>query len=340
MSDRPPVLVVVVSYNTADLLHGCLTSLRADADAGLVAVTVVDNASTDGSPDLVARRHPWVDLVASPENLGFGAAVNLAVRRAGPHDWIVPANADVAVQPGAVATLLEAGSRDPQAGILAPRLLLPDGSTQHSVFAFPTPGFTVRFQLRLGNRRPAWGREQCLPGRWDPEDARRVPWAVGAFLLVRAATWEALDGFDETQWMYAEDVDLGWRAARAGWATRYVPAARVHHHESAAALAAWGEAGKADRWNRATYAWMHRRLGGTRTRVVATANVLGHVGWMLSAARRRDLPAADRRAEIALHRSWVGRHALGLRPARWLGQPARPDSRSASSGGSSPGGPK
>jgi N-acetylglucosaminyl-diphospho-decaprenol L-rhamnosyltransferase len=340
VTTTPPVHVVVVSYGTADLLDAGLGALRPDADAGLVTVTVVDNGSTDGSQALVRERHPWVTLLEPPANLGFGAAVNLAVREAGPHAWVAPANADTAVTPGSIEALLAAGAADPQAGVVAPRLLLPDGSTQHSVFAFPRLGFTVGFHLRLGDRRPDWGREHCLPGRWDPDAARRVPWAVGAFLLVRREAWDAVDGFDETQWMYAEDVDLGWRLAQAGWATRYVPEAAVHHQESAAALAAWGAEGKADRWNRATYAWMHRRFGGPRARAIALANVAGHGLWSWRALRRRSVPREERAAELALHRAWARRHAIGLLPSGRIGQPERPAARSASSGGSSPGGPK
>ncbi len=301
------MLVVVVSYNTAALLDDCLTALKPDADAGRVAVCVVDNASTDDSVAVVRERHPWAEVIASRDNLGFGAAVNAAVREHGIHDWVAPANADTAVEPEAIAALLQAGAGDPGAGILAPRLILPDGSTQHSVHSFPTVGFTLSFQLRRGDRRPEWGEQACLPGRWDPERARRVPWAVGAFLLVRGETWEQIGGFDEQLWMYAEDVDLCWRATQAGWGVRYVPGARIHHNESAATNAAWGDDGKADRWNSATYAWMYRRLGGTRTRTVAATNVVGHTLRAALAARRGD------REEAALHRHWARRYAVGLR---------------------------
>lgn len=304
-----PVLVVVVSYNTRELLDQCLRSLRADADDGLADVWVVDNASTDGSPELVREAHPWASLRASPDNLGFGPAVNEAVAGAGEREWIAPANADTAVHPGALAAMVDAGAGDPGCGIVAPRLILPDGSTQHSVHSFPTLGFTLAFHAHLGDRRPAWGDANCLPGRWNPDRPRRVPWAVGAFLLVRGAAWREVGGFDPRQWMYAEDLDLAWRLARAGWATRYEPAAHVDHHESASAAAAWGDDGRADRWNRATYEWMLRRRGRLRTRAVAAANVAGHGARMLL-ARRRQGEAGE---EAALHRAWMRRHALGLR---------------------------
>ncbi len=92
----------------------------------------------------------------------------------------------------------------------------------------------------------------CLEGAWDPQRPRRVPWAVGAFLLVRRPAWDAIGGFDPAQWLYAEDLDLGWRLARAGWATRYEPRARVRHHESAATGQAWGSDERTARWLRAS----------------------------------------------------------------------------------------
>src|SRR5213079_1970225 len=88
------------------------------------------------------ERYGWVRLIASEENLGFGRAVNRVARRTS-SEWLATANADVALRPGALGALLEAGARDPGAGAIAPRLVLPDGTTQHSVYAFPTITFSL-----------------------------------------------------------------------------------------------------------------------------------------------------------------------------------------------------
>src|SRR5690349_17927035 len=118
----PPVAVAVVSWNTRALLDRCLSSLRSAVDDRLAEVWVVDNASSDGSAAMVAERHPWVRLVASPENLGYGRAINLvAARTSSP--WLVASNADVAVRGDALARLLAAGEGDPGAGAVAPRLV-------------------------------------------------------------------------------------------------------------------------------------------------------------------------------------------------------------------------
>jgi N-acetylglucosaminyl-diphospho-decaprenol L-rhamnosyltransferase len=273
----PEVLVAVVSFQTRELLRGCLRSL---AESG-ATVCVVDNGSTDGSPDMVREEFPDVRLVEPGRNLGFGAAVNLAAAGSPGCEVVVAANADVEVQPGAVDELVGALRHDPGAGAAAPRLVLPGGTVQHSVFPFPGVAFGLAFLVGLERLR-ALGDRWCVPGRWDPERARRVPWAVGAFLAVRREAWDAVGGFDEWHWMYAEDLDLGWRLRRAGWATRYVPSAVVRHHESAATAAAFGGAGRRERWQRETYAWLARRRGRPVARLVALLAVLGaltHGSW-------------------------------------------------------------
>jgi GT2 family glycosyltransferase len=309
--------VAVVSWNTRELLRRCLASMEDDFRAGAAAVCVVDNASSDGSPEMVAQDFPWVDLVASPENLGFGRAVNLAADRSG-GDWLGVANADIALTPGALAAMLAAGRADPGAGAVAPRLILPDGSTQHSVFPFPTLAHALLLNLGLLRASRRLGDRYAAIGAWDDRRACRVPWAVGAFLLVRREAWAAIGGFDEHQWMYAEDLDIGWRLRHAGWATRYEPAAAVHHHNSAATSQAWADGERTERWQRSTYAWMLRRRGRVRTRAIAAIHVLGSAArfaLLVPAARARPARWGPPRDAA---RWWMRVHARGLAPTRKL----------------------
>ena len=269
-----------MSYNTRSLLERCLASLSG------FDVWVVDNGSTDGSEAVV----PPDRLIQPGRNVGYGAAVNLVASRTS-SDWIVASNADVAVAPGAVEALVRAA--DAGTGAVAPRLVLPDGSTQHSVLPFPTVPFTLAFALGLTRFA---GDRLCVPGHWDPSRPRTVPWAVGAFLALRRAAFEEVGGFDERQWLFAEDLDLGWRLSRAGWTTRYEPSAVVTHFESAATSAAFG-AGRTERTQAETYAWLRRRRGRVVASTVAGLNVLG-------ALARRD-------------RGWAGIHyRTGLRRSR------------------------
>jgi GT2 family glycosyltransferase len=291
----PPVAVAVVSWNTRDLLRECLRSLEAEP---LAEVWVVDNASQDGSADMVRSEFPSVRLEALTENVGFGPAVNLvAAKTSSP--WLAPANADIELRPGALRALLDAAEQRPRTGIAAPRLELASGETQHSVYAFPTIPFTALFNLGFHRRL---GDRLCLEGFWDPSRERDVDWAIGAFLLVRREAWTAAGGFDDQQWMYAEDLDLGWRVAKAGYTTRYVPSARVLHRASAATTQAWGDE-RTLRWLRSTYSWLLRRRGIVRMRLTALVNVLG----------------AYARARSPYFRMWGGLHRrAGFAPRREL----------------------
>ncbi len=308
----PPIAVAVVSWNTRDLLDRALTSLHPAFDAGLAEVWVVDNCSSDGSPGIVREKHPWAKLVEPEENLGFGRAVNLvAERTASP--WLAPANADIALTPGALERLLETGRSHPEAGAIAPRLRLPNGKTQHSVYAFPTLTFTALFNLGIHRLSPRLADHLCLEGWWDPDRARVVDWAIGAFLVVRREAWDDAGGFDVAQWMYAEDLDFGWRLARAGWRTLYEPEAHVDHESGASTRQAWGDA-TTERWMVSTYVWIYQRRGALVGRLSAAMNVLGAgVRWatLVVAAAVNPGRWATRRDVM---RAWVGRHRAGLRP--------------------------
>jgi N-acetylglucosaminyl-diphospho-decaprenol L-rhamnosyltransferase len=312
---RPLVTVAIVSWNTSELLARCLDSFAPEAERGRAEVWVVDNASTDGSPDMVRKRFPWVRLIASDENLGFGRAINLVAQQTA-SDWIATANADIALRPGALDALLEAGERDPGAGAIAPRLVLPNGSTQHSVFAFPTILFSAILAVGAFRLSPSVADRLAFPGHWDKERARRVPWAVAAFLLFRRAAWDDAGGFDERQWMYAEDLDLGWRLRETGWATRFEPRAVVDHHHAAATKQLWGHE-LAPHWQRSTYGHIARRRGTGYARAVALLNVVGAIlRWARLAVRSRTHPELTelRRA----HARWVLVHLRALSPAARL----------------------
>lgn len=307
----PPVLVAVVSWNTRELLDQCLASLAAPALAGQVSVTVVDNDSDDGSIEMAAERHPWATTLPAGRNLGFGAAVNLAVAQGPGCDWVMPMNADAALEPGALEALLAAGAADPGAGAIAPRLILPDGTTQHSAHPFPTLGFGVLFNLGLHRLHRRVGDRLCLEGFWDPERARRVPWAIGACTLVRREAWDVIDGFDPALWLYAEDLDMGWRLRRAGWQTRYEPSARVRHASEAATGQAFDD--PATRWQAATYEWLARRRGPALARAIAAVNVAGALArWLVRIPLARVRPRRFAYSRDTW-RAWTRRHAQGLR---------------------------
>jgi N-acetylglucosaminyl-diphospho-decaprenol L-rhamnosyltransferase len=307
---RPRVTVAVVSFNTRELLIRCLRSLAGEVEPGGAEVWVVDNGSDDGSPQAARDHAPWARLLQPENNLGFGRAVNLVARHTR-SEWLACANADVALEPGALTALLDAGA-DQRVGCVAPRLVLPDGSTQSSLHSLPTIPFTLALNLGLYRLGAGIADRLLIPGRYDLERPRDAPWAVGAFLLVRRSAFDDVGGFDERQWMYAEDLDLGWRLRQAGWRTRYEPRARVLHASAAATEPAFGP-DRVPRFMRATYAVIVRRRGIGLAWVTATINVLGaavRVAWMRPLAK----VAPRLRASMAENRMWLKAHFQGLRP--------------------------
>jgi N-acetylglucosaminyl-diphospho-decaprenol L-rhamnosyltransferase len=301
-----PVAVAVVSTNLRELLAATLRSLEPEARAGRAEVWVVDTASSDGSPEMVREEFPWVSLIASEENLGYGPAINRVVERT-ESEWIAPANEDIELEPGALERMLACAGEHPQAAVIAPRLVLPDGTAQHSVHAFPTVVRTALWASGIEHLSPRLAERLCAFGAWDPDRAREVPWAIATFLLVRRSAFEAVGGFEDAHWMHAEDLDLSWRLARAGWRTRYEPAAIVHHVGSAATKQAFGEELE-PRWWAATYRFLAERRGLAVAWTVAALNLLGALVRMPFAGR-------ERRGRL---RTWARIHRQGLRSRRSL----------------------
>jgi GT2 family glycosyltransferase len=272
---------------------------------------VVDNASADGSVTMVRERFPWVEVIASARNLGFGPAVNLVAGRTDAA-WIAPANADVALEARALSALLERGASEARAAVIAPRLIAPSGETQHSVHPFPSVGFAFAFNSRLPMVLPALGDRLCIEGYWDPEHGRRVDWAHGAFLLIRRTAFTEVEGFDPGLWMYAEDLDLCWRLRRAGWITLYEPKARVHHEIAASTTQAFPE--KRDlRHLAAAYFWMERAKGAPAARAYAAINWLGSATSSMALAPFAVVSPRRYAAVRARHRRYARLHRRGFR---------------------------
>ena len=220
------VSAVVVSYNSSADLPDCLRSLRSE---GVDDVVVVDNASGDGSVDVVRGVDPEVTVVETGANLGFGAAANRgAAVTTGDHLLIL--NPDTVVEPGTVKALSEALDRDPGLAAVGPRLENVDGTLYPSVRRFPDlmVAFGHAFLGLVWPGNPATRRYRMLD--WDHDrPSASVDWVSGACVLVRRTAFEMVGGFDEGYFMYVEDVDLCWRLGQAGWRIGYEPAGRVVH---------------------------------------------------------------------------------------------------------------
>ncbi len=248
MSDESPgpaqCAVVIVNYNGGDDVLACLTSVH--ETPGNVEVCVVDNASTDGSPDRIAERFDGVRLVRNDHNAGFAAAANQGVR-ATDHPVVVLLNPDARVTPAALGTLSRAFEVHERAGAIGALVRNPDGSVQPSKRSFPTLWQSVLHGLvgLVWTSNPGT-RAYVLADA--PLDAPcTVGWVSGAAMALRREAFDAMDGFDEDFFFFVEDVDLCKRLWDAGWEVWFEPRAEVVH--------AWGGS-----WTRRPlkFLWLHQ----------------------------------------------------------------------------------
>jgi GT2 family glycosyltransferase len=250
----PTIGVIIVSFNTRELLRACLESLRGSALP--LRVVVVDGASADGSAALVRASFPEVCLIEPGRNVGFAAGNNIAlgVWGLGSEVWgqsiptpnpqtptpgyILFLNPDTVVHAGAIVALAAFLEAHPRVGAVGPRLLNPDGSLQTAAFRFPTLAMTLLDLFPPGEVLPGRLYNSWWHGRYPQEQAGGAPFPIdhplGACILARRAAVEQVGGMDEQFFMYSEEIDWCYRARRAGWAIWQTPAARVTHVGGAA----------------------------------------------------------------------------------------------------------
>jgi N-acetylglucosaminyl-diphospho-decaprenol L-rhamnosyltransferase len=214
--------IVIASWNVASLLANCLRSIPAGAEGLDYQVIVVDNASSDGSADMVARDFPAVRLIRNTENVGFGKANNQGIC-AGQGRYVLLLNSDTSVPAGSLTELVRFMDQHPDAGACGPRLLRPDGMPQPYAFGGdPTLGYLL-----------VRGLKQVLFHRylhdWTTDMVQEVDWVSGACLLVRRQAIEQVGLLDESIFMYFEDNDWCLRIRRAGWKIYYNPQVSIVH---------------------------------------------------------------------------------------------------------------
>lgn len=227
----PTLSIIIVNWNTRDLLRACLHSLPGHDPA--TEIIVVDSASADGSADMVRAEFPQVRLLASPENLGYSKGNNLGLTQA-QGEFLFILNPDTQVDPQAVPRLLEALRADPQVGVVGPLLRYPDGSVQASRRRFPTLLTLFLESTWAQGLAPRAALDHFYARDLPPDQPAEVDWLVGAALLVRRAAYAQVGGFDEGFFMYSEELDWCRRLKQAGWRVRHVPTAEVMHFEGRA----------------------------------------------------------------------------------------------------------
>jgi N-acetylglucosaminyl-diphospho-decaprenol L-rhamnosyltransferase len=228
------IVVVVVAYNSAEVIGGLLDSLPESLGTVRAEVVVVDNASTDGTADSVEARGDC--LVLRQANLGYAAGINAGAAAVPDAASILVLNPDARLRPGAAEVML-AALRRTGAGVVAPRVVDAEGHLYRSLRRTPTLGRASGFGF---TGWPAVSEYVADPAEYGYEHP--ADWALGAVLLVDRACHEALGGWDESYFLYSEETDFCLRARDAGWSTWYVPGAEALHIGGGSGQSDWTHA--------------------------------------------------------------------------------------------------
>jgi GT2 family glycosyltransferase len=220
--------IIIVNWNTRQDLLECLGSIFAGPPPGEFEVVVVDNASSDGSADAVARLYPQVRLLRCRENMGFARANNRAAAIAMGQYWLL-LNPDTIVHPGAINHLLQYIAERPRLAGVGPRLVNADGSPQLSIWRMPT---LVREWWRLFHLDGLYPLSEYPASTLTSRLARRVVVLHGACILLRCEATRSQGLFDEDYFVFSEEIDLCDRLGRTGWEFHWVPEAVVTHKGS------------------------------------------------------------------------------------------------------------
>ena len=222
--------VVFLSYNTRDLTRQALSSVLAAVEGLEVEIFVVDNASADGSADMVAEEFPQVKLICNAANVGFAAGNNVALRQV-TGEYALLINTDTIVRRDALRTMVEFLDAHPEAGACGCKILDPDGTLQlDSRRGFPTPlaAFCKMSGLsRLFPKHPLIAHYHMT--YLDPEQTAEVEVLSGSCMMVRKAAMDQVGLLDEDYFMYGEDIDWCYRFHQAGWKIYYVPTTAIIH---------------------------------------------------------------------------------------------------------------
>lgn len=218
--------IIIVNWNTRDLLLQCLKTVNETAHGFTYEIIIVDNASTDRSVETVKARFGDVKLICNAENLGFARANNIALEMMGGR-YALLLNTDTRVEQGAIEALYTFMEAHPESGMACGQLLNPDGSKQNSVANFPT--FTALFfnetlmRVLFPHRFPSKRQNYTQP--------IEIESGIGACLIIRKQTMERVGLLDESYFFFLEETDWALRMRMAGWKVFFVPAARIIHEQ-------------------------------------------------------------------------------------------------------------
>ncbi len=226
------VSILIVHYNTPGLLRQTLKGIRRSAPRIGYEVIVVDNNPNLRIEEMVAKEFPETIIITSPENLGYGKGMNLAIKKASGR-YIFVGNPDICLFPGVFEELVAFMDEHADVGMVGPQLLNPDGSIQYSCYRFMHPSVILYRRVPLlGKMKKAKQTvDKYLMKDFDHQETRDVDYLLGAAILVRRKALDEVGLFDPRYFMYFEDQDLCRRFWKAGWRVVYHPKVKlVHYH--------------------------------------------------------------------------------------------------------------
>jgi GT2 family glycosyltransferase len=224
------VSIIVVNWNTKSLLRDCLISVYEESRDIDFEIIVVDNASTDGSREMIRNDFPKVILIENIKNRGFAAANNQGIAVAKGR-YVLLLNSDTIVLDNCIANIVSFADTQPRAGVIGCRVLNSDRTLQPTCFMFPSIlnlllSSSYLYKLFPNNR--FFGREQMT--WWDANYVREVDIVKGCFMLIRREAIEKVGGLDENFFMYAEETDWCYRFRKCGWKVMFAPVGEIIHY--------------------------------------------------------------------------------------------------------------
>lgn len=237
--------IVILNYNTKDFLKNALASIKKKREWEVI---VIDNASTDGSIKMVAEKFPWVKYIVNQKNSGFAAGNNVGLKKA-KGEYLMLLNSDTKVINDALEKLVHFLDTHPDAGVVTPKLILPDGAIDLACHrGFPTPWNSLAYFVKLEQTFPNNRLFAGYHRSWeDFTITHEVDAVSGAALMTRRVVTDEVGLLDEAFFLYAEDIDWCKRIKDHGWKIVYYPDAEILHYKSASGKAKGGERGDAER---------------------------------------------------------------------------------------------
>lgn len=235
MREKVDLSIIILNYNTRELLRECLESVQKSNTCGFFFETiVVDNASIDGSVEMVEEEFPWVKLIKSRKNLGFAGGCNLGLREARSR-YILFLNSDTEIVPEAFKKMINFMDRNPRVGVSTPKTMLFSGEMDPDCHrGFPTPWASICYFLGLEKLFPKskfFGQyHKFYLNLGQPHE---IDAGFGTFMFVRRKALDQVGNWDESYFFYGEDLDLCYRIKKAGWKIMFYPESLVTHHKGA-----------------------------------------------------------------------------------------------------------